>query len=150
MARPAMRNVGSRWSLLQLAAAAGISHRTARTLVTAGYFNAEALDHRDIVPMRVAAALLDAPRPTGEPRQSPSDQTLRRNFAALSVVRTFVSDPTPKTETLLVVRPHDTRTVDNPMSAIGVLGDMGDQPMLVLPIGQWTQAAHQVLRAEAS
>ena len=134
MARPAMRDITGRWSLVQVAAEAGVTHRTARTLATAGYLDANNLRYRDIVMLRVAAAALDAPRPAGQTRTETHDTALARNFEALRLTRTVLDNPTPSREATLVLSPTKAALFEDPFKLMGHLRDL-NTPTLLLPVG---------------
>ena len=138
MARPAMRTIHGRWSLRQVAAEAGISHRTARTLATNGYLNATHLGYKDILLARVAAALLDAPRPHGAHTPDTPDTTTTRNFEALRLTQTIADNPTPSTDTRLLITPTTATLEADPFDIVAALRKTTD-PVLALPIGHWAQ-----------
>lgn len=150
MARPVMRNVHGRWSLTQVATEAGITHRTARTLIASGYLDPNSLGHRDVLCARVAAALLDAPPPVGQTRTEARDGTIARNFEAIRLARTLIDAPTSGRDVLLAVLPDGVRLVENPMQAFGVVGDMRDRPLLLLPIGEWAHLLRETVASEAA
>lgn len=149
MARPVMRNTHGRWSLAQVAAEAGITPRTARTLVASGYLDLNRLGYKDVLSARVAATLLDAPLPAGQNRTEARDQTVARNFEALRLARTIIEDPAPTRDSLLAVLPTGVRLITNTMQAVGAVGDMGAQPLLLLPVGEWAHTLREAAMADS-
>lgn len=145
MARPVMRDPAGRWSLTQVAAEAGVTSRTARTVVAAGYLDADRLGYRDIVMMRVAAALLEAPRPAGLTRDAAAEQTKVRNFEALRLTRSVLDDPAPAKETRLAVLPASVRLATDAFTLMGAIGEAATSPMLLLPVGEWALALRDIL-----
>lgn len=142
MARPVTRETHGRWSLAQVAAEAGITPRTARTIAAARYIDPDRLGYKDVLAARVAAAVLDAPRPAGQTRTESRDTTTRRNHKAVQLARTVIDSPTPTREAFLAVLPDGVQLVENAYQAIGAIGNLGDQPLLVLPVGEWAHALH--------
>lgn len=152
MARPVMRDLTGRWSLVQLAHEAGVTHRTARTIVASGYLDPNNLTLHDIVTLRVAAALLDSPRPTGEPRNTASPATTRRNNEALRLARQVARHTTPSKDARLVITPTTATLVDDPFDLVTILRRETD-PALLLPLGEWAQELQTITntgRAAAS
>lgn len=150
MARPVMRNAHGRWSLTQVATEAGVTQRTSRTLVSSGYLDLNRLDYKDVLTARVAAALLDATPPAGQSRTQSRDRTIARNFEAIRLARTVIDAPTSGRDVLLAVLPEDVRLVENPMQAFGVVGDMRDRPLLLLPVGEWAHLLREAVASEAA
>lgn len=132
-----MREPGGRWSLTQVATAAGVSHRTARTVATAGYITPENLTDKDVVLLRVAAALLDGPRPSGTPRNEAADALIQRNFEALRLTQLVLNDPAPNKDVRLAVLPQTARLAQDAFSLMGIIGDTKAEPLLLLPVGEW-------------
>lgn len=148
--RTAMREPLGRWSLTQVAAEAGVTHRTARTIATAGYLDPDNLTYRDVITMRVAAALLDAPRPNGQTRTQSADTTTKRNFEGVRLARTVIDDPNPDRETRLAVLPHTARLATNAFALMGAIGEAGTDPVLILPIGEWVHRLRDTLHTPAT
>lgn len=136
MARPAMRDPSGRWSLAQVAAAAGLSRQTARTVVSAGYLNPEDLHYKDIALAKVAAALIDAPRPAGMNRHDAADAITKRNFEALTLARRLLDDPTPSRDAILRISATEAVFHKSPSRALADLEDL-TEPALMLPLGAW-------------
>lgn len=148
MARPAMRDPSGRWSLTQVAAAAEITRQTARTLVAAHYLDAGNLGYKDVPLAKVAAALLDAPRPVGLSRQDTADAVTKRNFEALALARRVIEDPSPAKDATMVVTSDQVTLYDDPFALMGHLRGLTVTATL-LPIGAWATAA-TTLREQAS
>lgn len=149
MARAKRREPFGPWSLVQIAAEAGITHRTARTLVANNVLNAHRLGYKDVLVARVAAALLDAPRPAGLNRTEAAAATEDRDREVLNHARHIMDDPTPDRGVLLAIAPDGVRLITNPMQAMGVLGDMGSQPLLLLPLGEWASNLRNTILSPA-
>lgn len=142
MARPAMRDPAGKWSLSQIATAAGITYRTARTLVSLDYLDPDSLGSRDIVRARIAAALLDAPRPAGLNRNEATAATAVRNQRALELTAQ-VSDSNE--EATLVVLPGEVHLAPKSMTVIRYIDEFSGQPMLLLPVGAWAVEATRAI-----
>jgi hypothetical protein len=137
MGRPAMRAPGGRWSLAQVAAHAQVTHRVARTCVQAGYLDPQDLRQGDVTVLKVAAALLDAPRPAG-PRTETSDAADRRNRQALTLTRQVLA--APERDAVLVVVPAQAHLARG-LALVGLLAEHRTQPVLLLPVGEWAMQA---------
>lgn len=132
-----MRSAAGPWSLLQVAAAAGVTERVARTCTARGYLPRAGLRPRDIVRLRVAATLLNAPRPASVTPAAGAAVIERRNRRALDLVDQAL-DATPRQDTaMVVVTPADAVLASNPLLAAGLIAECGSDPVLVLPVGAW-------------
>jgi hypothetical protein len=153
MAR-AQREPFGHWSLTQVAAEAGITPRTARTLVASNVLNLHRLGYKDVLVARVAAALLDAPRPAGLNRTEAAAATQARDTQAIAYAREVIDTPAPSADTRLAIFPDEVRLVTESMKIFGAIGDMDDRPLLLLPVGKWALALRESLlpptSAEAS
>ncbi len=138
MPRPAMRSADGRWSVSQLTVEAGLTPRVARTLVAAGLLDPAGLRETDVVVARVAAALLDAPRPPGS-RAASAAAVARRNDLALQLTREVLAERPPAADATLAVSPDDAQLSRNPMALIGLVGQLADRPLLLLPVGLWAR-----------
>lgn len=136
MARPAMRDPSGRWSLTQIAAAAGLSRQTARTIATAGYLDTGDLRYRDIVLAKVAAACLEAPRPTTGTRTETHAAAHARNQEALRLTTRLLDDPHPPRDALLRISATEAVFHKSPSRALADLEDL-TEPALMLPLGAW-------------
>lgn len=136
MGRPAMRDPHGRWSLAQVAEHAGVTHRVARTCAQAGYVDPTGLQQQDVTVLKVAAALLDAPRPSG-PRTATSQAVTQRNQHALNLTRQMLD--APQHDALLLVVPT-TAHLASGLAVVGLLSQYQAEPILLLPIGQWALA----------
>lgn len=151
MARPAMREPFGRWSVAQVAAEAGITPRTARTLVTNGVLNPHLLGYKDVLVARVGAALLDAPRPAGQTRTEATPITKARDSQAIGYARQVIDDPSPSGDTaMLAIFPDEVRLIEESMKVFAALGDMDDRPLLLLPVGKWAQALRSTIATAAA
>lgn len=148
MARPAMREPFGRWSVTQVATEAGITPRTARTLVANGALNPHLLGYKDVLIARVAAALLDAPRPAGQTRTEAASVTDARDAQALAHAREVIDSPSASRDTMLAVLPDEARLVEG-MKVFGAISDMGDRPLLLLPVGDWAHSLRATIAAAA-
>lgn len=149
MARPAMREPFGRWSVAQVAAEAGITPRTARTLVTNHVLNPHMLGYKDVLVARVGAALLDAPRPAGQTRTQAEPVIKARDDRAIAHAREVMDNPTAARDTLLAIFPTEVRLAEG-MKVLGVIGDLGDQPLLLLPVGEWATALRASIASAAA
>lgn len=135
MARPTMRDPHGRWSLLQLADAAGITHRRARDLTEAGYLPDD-LHSRDILRARVADTLHDAVRPAGMTRAASAPLIKERNHQALDLTDELATSPTPTTDALLLITPT-TATLNHKVLLAAATLEETTEPVLVIPVGRW-------------
>lgn len=136
MARPRMRPADGRWSLLQVAAAAGVTEKVARMCIARGLIAGDQLTAADIVPLKVAVALLRPPRPYGAGPEKPTD---RRDHHAVELAQQVVADPDLR-EALLLVTPSDASLARNALEAASALHQGIDQSLLVLPVGRWVSS----------
>lgn len=150
MARPVMREPFGRWSVAQVAAEAGITTRTARTLVTNKVLNPHLLGYKDVLVARVGAALLDAPRPAGQTRTEATPITQARDKQAIDYARQVMDNPAPTGDTaMLAIFPDEVRLVEESMKVFAALGDMEDRPLLLLPVGKWAHALRATIATAA-
>lgn len=144
MGRRVQRPARGRWSLLQVAADAGVTERAARTCVARGYLDAKDLGRSDVVLLRVAAALLDAPRALdGQPRASLSVRSATRDQRALAETTRLLAAATVSAEAMLMLSPDEVLVVDNALLAAGNILRFGPVPVLVLPVGAWIHAVRR-------
>jgi hypothetical protein len=135
VARPTMRDPHGRWSLLQLADAAGITHRRARDLTEAGYLPDD-LHSTDILRARVADAIHDAVRPPGQTRTASAPHLKQRNLQALDHATHIATNPQPTPDALLLITPTTATLNLKVLLAAATLED-ATQPVLVIPLGRW-------------
>lgn len=138
MARPTQNASDGTWSLTQVAKAAGIKMRTARTLVNAAWLPEGNLTVEHVLIARVSAALLDAPRPPSEGRGPMTAPVQDRYRRLLDEVYRLLGDP--NTAALALISPTETllaRTISRAMSFL----EEQDVPqaVLILPVGKWAE-----------
>lgn len=150
MARPAMREPFGRWSVAQVAAEAGITPRTARTLVTNHVLNPHMLGYKDVLVARVAAALLDAPRPTGQTRTEAEPVVRVRDNRAIAYARQVINSTASGDTAMLAIFPDDVELIEESMKVFAALGNMDDRPLLLLPIGKWAAALRSSIASAAT
>lgn len=155
MARHTMRSITGRWSLMQIAQAAGVSHRTARTVTDRGYLDSQRLQITDVLMLRVAAALLDAPRSSGLPRSGTTEDIERRNHDALTATRTLLTatrSPDPMrnvADTWLLITPTTAALEPDPFEVVRRL--KGDPTStLLLPVGRWVEELSALMASLAT
>jgi hypothetical protein len=146
MPRPVLRTPGGRWSLSQVYTEAGITLAVARTVVRQGRIDPSELTEDDVVVLRVAAALLEAPRPLGMPRNQTAETVRKRDDRALALTRDALASrsehPMSTAQATLAVFPADVimaRTSFQLMAAVEEQVLRGDAALL-LPVGAWIAA----------
>lgn len=145
VARHQMRSPEGRWSLLQLAEAAGITHRRARDLVEAGLLSGEDLRAIDVLRARLGATIIDAVRPSGQTRAASAPIIEARNREALHIATELALNPSSGPEALLVLTPTTVVLHRRSLSAVAALED-ATEPSLVVPLGRWI-TEHRTLLA---
>ena len=138
MARPTMNTTGKPWSVTQVALGAKISMRTARTLVESQWIPSKTLTGDHVLIARVAAALLDAPRPEGVSRSGADASTHDRNRQLLDRAYALLSEPNPAAVAL--ISPNEVYVAETNFKAMAFLEDQpGNEAILLLPVGRWAK-----------
>ena len=135
MSRPAMRHPTGRWSLSQVHTHAGVTLAIARRVAGLGWVNAEDLTVDDIVVLQVAAALLDAPRPSG-PRHL-RENHLDRDELALNLTRDCIRRRANDPHLTLLITPGGAMVAENLIGLMNALNETSATPRLLLPLGAW-------------
>jgi hypothetical protein len=140
MARPAMRDPSGRWSLTQVAVAAGITRQTARTLASNNLLgDVTNLSSKDVLCARVAAHLLDAPRPLAMKPADARDAVIKRNFDALALTRRIIDNPTPPSGAVLLITPTTATLHESPFKLMADIEGV-QVAVLLVPVGAWAEA----------
>lgn len=145
--RPIVREVGGRWSLQQVYLEAGITLSVARTVVRRGMLDPDALTEDDVVVLRVAAALLEAPRPEGARTQT-AEVVAARDEAALLLAREAVSRASVDPAAVLLVSPDQATLAADMLGVMNALAARRGETLLMLPIGDWITALPSRRRAD--
>ncbi|MGV8845827.1 MAG: hypothetical protein ACOH1Y_17510 [Propionicimonas sp.] len=92
----------------------------------------------DVVILQVAAALLDAPRPSGPRRSHQHHQA--RNEQALALARAHVRDRPANPDLQLIITPDGAGIAENLIGLMNALSQAAAVPLLLLPLGAWIAA----------
>jgi hypothetical protein len=149
--RPVLRQPGGRWSLQQVYIEAGITLSVARTVVRKGLMDPDALTEVDIVVLRVAAALLDAPRPFGQARTQAAETVQSRDEQALSLTRDLLAGDRVDPAAALLVSATEALLAPDLLALMNGLAARRGSTVLMLPVGEWVAAlpSRQPLQATA-
>lgn len=130
MARPRIR--GTRWSLNQVAAEAGVSRGITRAALAEGWLpEAGPYAETDIVLLRLADAWMRVfPEHKGPSSSALADTAKNLTSAA-------VLDPRSPSSTVVVASPLHVRTVAEPAGVSDVVHAAGEQLVVVFPVGAW-------------
>lgn len=136
MARPIQRGT-TRWSLMQVRQAAGITEATARAADRAGLIDATALTVADVALLKVAATLLHTPPPLdGTSRTVHHDLVTARNDLAMRLARQSVSTGVPE-DFHLVLFPDEVTPASSLFEAASLLSKRPNAVAVVIPLGRW-------------
>lgn len=145
--RPIIREAGGRWSLQQVHLEAGVTLAVARTVARKGMIDPDALTEGDVVTLQVAAALLEAPRPSGSRTQTAAT-VAARDEQALAATREVLARPTVDAATVLLIAPDGAEVAADLLGLMNALSSRRGQPVLVLPVGEWIAGLPSRARAD--
>jgi hypothetical protein len=140
MARPVERGHRGTWSLVQVAAEAGITRGVARTAVLRGYLPAHGYAESDVVLLKVAAVCLAMPDPSTPiaPKNSPeASRPGRRDAAVLRYTRAIIGDSRADPGACVMLAGSAADAADRPDDILDVLTRLSPAPVTVLPVGAW-------------
>lgn len=140
MPRPVERGRAGFWSLVQIAAEAGVTRGVARAAVARGYIPATTYSTSDIVMLRVAAACLAYPDPAEPtpPRHSPEARRPgRRDDLVLRFARAILGDSRADAGAAVLFAGSHVEPCDRGVDLPYVMSRFDDAPVIVLPVGRW-------------
>jgi hypothetical protein len=147
--RPVLRQPGGRWSLQQVYIEAGITLSVARTVVRKGLMDPDALTEDDVVVLRVAAALQEAPRPFGQPRTQAADTVQTRDEQALALTRDLLAADRADPSAALLISAEEAALAPDLLALMNGLAARRGATILMLPVGEWIASlpSRQTLQA---
>lgn len=143
------QRTGESWSLLQVHQEARVTLAIARSVVRQGLIPEQDLTAKDILPMRVAGALLTSPAPDG-PRTASAESVRTRNKSAIALLRQWQAGASRSREAYLLITPADAQIAEGAMDLMRLLPALAGDQVLLLPIGAWDEQTRRAVEVVGS